>query len=137
MKLFHFAKDGGKDSTVAGYWLVEMKALFSVVLLVFENGSRDAYHEHAFNSISWVLKGELREQRITKQGNTAGLSELARFYRPSLMPIFTRRSHFHQVRSVGRTYVLSLRGPWSSTWREWLPREQRFRTLAHGRKEVA
>ena len=59
MKLFHKSKDGGPDSNVTGYWLIEWKKAFSVVLLRFDAGTREAYHNHAFNAISWILKGEL------------------------------------------------------------------------------
>lgn len=55
MKIFRKMKDGGGDSTVTGYFLIEIKSLFSVVLLRFDGESRDAYHEHAFNCVSWLL----------------------------------------------------------------------------------
>mgnify|MGYP001575993171 CR=1 FL=1 len=57
MKLFYYGKDGGPESHVWGFWLIEAKSLFSIVLLRFENGTREAYHSHAFNSLSWVLRG--------------------------------------------------------------------------------
>ena len=50
-------KDGGPESTVTGYWLIEYKPLFSIVLLKFEGKSRDAFHTHAFNSLSWLISG--------------------------------------------------------------------------------
>lgn len=39
MKLFSKSHDGGKDSGVTGYWLIESKSLFSIVLLRFSEGS--------------------------------------------------------------------------------------------------
>jgi hypothetical protein len=131
MKIFHYGKDGGKESTVWGWWLVEIKPLFSAALLCFENGSREAFHEHAFNSVSWVLKGGLDEELL---GYCSGRH---RYYDPSFKPIFTKRDTFHKVSSVGRTWVLTFRGPWKNTWREWLPRERRYQTLTHGRKVVS
>lgn len=130
MKFFSYGKDGGEKSTVWGLYIVEIKWLFSIVLLRFENGTRDAFHSHAFNAISWVLRGELIEQRRIPTG--AAL----RFYRPSFRVVFTGRDDFHQVKSVGRTWVLSLRGPWTKTWREYLPNQNRHTTLTHGRREV-
>lgn len=127
MKLFRKAKDGGPKSTVTGYWLVEIKSLFSIAILRFEDGSRDEYHSHAFNSINWVLKGRVREDLIDYK---------TRFYSPGLIPIITRRSTFHRVFSFGRTWVLSFRGPWSKTWEEYDPRTTEFSTLTHGRKVV-
>lgn len=53
MKLLFKRKDGGQQSTVTGYWLIEWKNVFSIVLLKFEKGTREAYHTHAFNAFSW------------------------------------------------------------------------------------
>ena len=121
-------KDGGPESRVWGYFL-EIKRLFSVVLLRFEDGSREAYHSHAFNSLSWVLRGELEEHQI------AGRQGWINHYTPSWRPVVTRRSTMHKVSSHGRSWVFSLRGPWSDTWREYVP-GRGFITLTHGRKEV-
>lgn len=88
MKLFHRAKDGGPESTVTGYWLIEWKSVFSIALLRFAEGSRSAYHNHAFNAISWVLKGHLREEICGGP---------VRYYHPSLLSIITLRSTFHRA----------------------------------------
>jgi hypothetical protein len=135
VRLFHYGKDGGPQSRVWAYFLIELKWLFTIVLLRFESGTRDAYHDHAFHSISWVLRGELEERRIGSRTQFRGAG--VRYHRPSLLPIFTSRSNFHQVRSVGRTWVVSFRGPWKRTWHEFLPAEGRRVTLTHGRKEAA
>ena len=50
--MFKASKDGGPDSTVWMYG-IEVKWLFSILLLRFEDGSRDAYHSHAFDCVSW------------------------------------------------------------------------------------
>lgn len=127
MKIFTKCKDGGPESHVWGYFLCEIKPLFSIVLLRFEDGSRDAYHEHAFNAVSWVLKGELKEETIAPvpEENT---------YRPSLSPVITLRKTFHKVTSKGRTWVLSVRGPWADTWRE--SDKDGEKTLTNGRRVV-
>lgn len=126
--IFKIRKDGGQESTVTGYWLCEFKSLFSIVLLKFEGKSRAAYHEHAFHSVSWLLWGALLEN-FHRSKETI-------IHRPSFKPIITKRSTFHKVDSVGTTYVLSFRGPWCKTWKEYLPEEDRERTLTHGRMEV-
>lgn len=128
MKLFKVMKDGGPESRVHGFWLVEMKSLFSIVILRFSDGARDSWHTHAFNAFSWVLKGELKEEPLNGQNN---------IYKPSLKPIYTPREMFHKVSSKGTTWAISFRGPWSKTWREFLPDEQKFITLTNGRKVVA
>lgn len=132
MRICYVGKDGGKDSTVWGFWPIEIKRLFSVALLCFEDGSRDAYHSHAFNAISWVLKGRLIEYCHPVNGKWVGPFS----HYPSFKPIFTPRNRFHQVVSSGRTWVLTLRGPWSRTWREYLPNDKTTRTLTHGRQII-
>lgn len=127
MKLFHYGKDGGPDSTVWGYWLIEWKSLFSVALLCFEDGTREAYHSHAFNAISWVLSGKLVEYTYKD-------CSFPQAYWPSFKPIVTRRTKFHKVSSVGRTWVLTFRGPWNDTWQEHSADGDIV--LTHGRKVV-
>lgn len=131
MKLFYKGKDGGNESTVWGYWLVEIKSLFSIVLLCFENGSREAFHNHAFNCFSWVLRGELVEEHL--DGEILG-SARVNTYKPSIFPFCTYRDTFHKVSSKGRTWVLSFRGPWSKTWKENIDGKEI--TLTHGRQVV-
>jgi hypothetical protein len=127
MKLLTKSKDGGPESTVTGYFLIEWKALFSIVLLRFDRGSRDAYHSHAFNCVSWVLSGALGERHY--EGDTE-------FHWPSFKPIVTRRSTYHKVVGLfDTTWVLSVRGPWAKTWRESTPAEGEC-TLTSGRKKV-
>lgn len=126
VKILHYGKDGGPESKVWGFWLLGVKRLFSIALLRFEDGSREAYHSHAFNCVSVVLRGTLIEhhlRRLLPEIHTAGAV------------IVTRRDTFHKVVSVGRTWVLTLRGPWSDTWEESV-NGRRF-TLTHGRRELA
>lgn len=127
MKLLKSGKDGGPKSTVTGYWLVEMKRLLSVVLLRFDDGSRDEYHDHAFGSLSWIVRGRVTEHHL------GGLIEE---HRPGILPIVTHRDTFHRVVSHGTTWVLSIRGPWSRTWHEYDPDGGEYSTLTHGRVRV-
>lgn len=127
MKLFKMMKDGGPLSKVWGYFLVDIKPAFSVVFLKFIDGSREAYHSHAFGAISWVLRGRIDEHDI---------SGTLTSYTPSWKPIYTPRDRFHKVVSRGTTWAISFRGPWSDNWKEYLPDQDRTITLTHGRKEV-
>jgi len=130
MKLFHKSKDGGPDSNVTGYWLIEAKSLFSIVLLRFDKGSREAYHNHAFNAVSWVLSGELLEY-------VSPALSITNSYLPSIKHIYTPSERFHRVFGIAdTTWVLSFRGPWSKTWKEYLPDEDREITLTNGRVVV-
>lgn len=128
MKLFSWGKDGGPKSKVRGFWFIEIKSLFSIVLLRFERGSRDAYHEHAFNCFSWVLKGALFERFYDRRS--------VRWHMPSWRPFVTRRTDFHKVNSYGRTWVLSFRGPWAKAWLEYDEKSKEMYTLKSGRTKV-
>jgi hypothetical protein len=128
MKLFARGKDGGPESKVWGYWLIEAKGLCSIALLRFEDGSRDTYHDHAFNAISWLIKGELDEQFLDGKGH---------ILQPSWKPIITKKTTFHQVKSRGRSWAITFRGPWENQWHEWLPNLKKHLTLTTGRKVVS
>ena len=128
MKLFKKMKDGGPLSRVWGFFLIEAKNLFSVAFLMFKDGSREAFHSHAFNAVSWVLWGKLSEQLID--------STQSHEYTPSLKPIYTPRDCFHKVTSHGTTFVITFRGPWINQWKEFLEDEQKYITLTHGRHVV-
>lgn len=126
MKILFKAKDGGPESLVTGYWLFESKRLGSIVLLRFDQGSREAYHTHAFNALSWVLRGKLRE---VLHGTEQEVN-----YTSSVKPILTPRARFHRVfGEARRTWVLSFRGPWVPYWREYLPSLNKYTRLSNGR----
>lgn len=125
MKLFRGAADGGETSGVKGYFLIECKSLFSVVLLHFNPGTREAYHSHAFNAVTLWLRGRVREHHY------GGGS---RDFRRGQLKV-TRRATTHKVESLGHAWALSFRGPWADRWQEF--RQGRLVTLTHGRKVVA
>jgi hypothetical protein len=124
MKLFSKSKDGGRNSTVTGYWLIELKSVFSIVLLCFEKGSRENYHSHAFNALTWFVKGEVEEQHLDGRVIT---------WKASLKPKFTPKKCFHKVFAKERTWAISFRGPWDKTWKEFNPNTDETITLASGR----
>ena len=140
MKFFKFAKDGGPQSRVSGLFIIEIKKLFSIVLLRFDDGARDAFHTHAFNAWSWVLKGHLIEMvqhRVQLNGEGYPAFWTARNdYLPSWRCIKTPRECMHKVISEGVTWAITFRGPWSDTWHEYLPQENVGLTLTHGREVV-
>ena len=128
MKFLKVMKDGGQESTVVGYWLVEIKSLFSVCLLCFHGKSREAFHNHAFNCVSWVVRGGLTEQFLDGR---------VRYHPASWKPFVTTREDFHMVSSDGDSWVLTFRGPWVRFWNEYLPSSGETITLTDGRKRVA
>jgi hypothetical protein len=112
VKLLWNDKDGGPESRV-WCWGIESKGLGSVLLMRFAEGSREAYHTHAFNAISWVLRGCLQERPLW-----AAPFEF-RHHRAGPVPIVTKRNTFHQVHGMApNTWVLSFRGPWVNLWLE-------------------
>ena len=126
MKFLSYGKDGGDKSNVWGWWLVEIKSLFSIVFLCFEKGSREAYHSHAFNAVTWFISGDVDEHH--KDGRVLK-------WKPSFIPKYTPRSTFHKVYCNERTYALSLRGPWVDKWQEYSGKSKKTTTLTHGRVE--
>jgi hypothetical protein len=128
--LFEKGKDGGPESKVDGFWIFRHKKLFSVALLRFNKGSREAYHSHAFNAVSWVLTGGLMEVVRSRYGwDVTG-------YCPSIKPVFTPRDRMHKVYGVAEdNWVFSLRGPWKDEWQEVVGDE--VITLTHNRVRVS
>ena len=127
MTFFQKGTDGGQSSHVTGYWLVEIKPLFSIVLLKFAEGSRENYHSHAFNAVTWFLSGEVDEHLIDGTIKT---------FKQSFVPKYTSKSTFHKVYAKRTTWAVSFRGPWSKYWKEFNPSNKAFSTLTHGRKIV-
>lgn len=110
IRLFHKAKDGGPESKVDGYWLIEAKGWFSIALLRFGEGSRDAYHSHAFDAVSWLLTGGLDE-------HVKG-EECSRLYGPGSAHQDSAGACPQGLGICSNNWVLTFRGPWLPTWTE-------------------
>ena len=132
-RLFYVKPDGGKDSGVTGYFLIEWKILFSIGILHFNKGSREAYHTHAFNALTWWLKGSITEERLYTQPSNL-LEYKQKDFKPSLIPKYTTKDNFHKVIAHENSYALTFRGRWNDTWKEF--KNGKFITLTHGRKEI-
>lgn len=128
MRFMQTAPDGGKDSGVTGFFIIEIKSLFSIVLLKFLPNQRDNYHSHAFHALTWFIKGLGYEDRIDRS--------YIRVLCPSLRPKYTPRKNTHKVNVIDPLYAISFRGPWKDTWQEVRPDGSTI-TLTHGQKEVA
>ena len=125
-RLFYTRPDGGKGSGVKGYFLIEWKPFLSVGLLNFQEGSREAYHTHAFHAITFWLKGKVTEVKYPL------LTKLK--FNASLKPKYTPRDNFHKIIAHEDTYALTFRGPWLDYWYE-VKNHRRFR-LTHGRRRI-
>jgi len=140
MKLFQKSPDGGKGSGVSAYFLIEWKRFFSIALLHFNPGTREAYHSHAFNAVTLWLSGTVEEQRIFSNDRKV-LSSGA----PVRWVAFTRyragqwklttRDNMHRVKALTSAWALTFRGPWVDRWQEL--KDGQIVTLTHGRKVVA
>lgn len=126
MKFFKKMKDGGPESPVIGYFLVEIKSLFSIVLLNF-TGTREAYHSHAFNAWTRWLSGVAKELVLEENTERKSFWVAGQWKR-------TPRNLMHKIIPYGRVWALSFRGPWAKTWQEH--KGGQVITLAHGRKIV-
>ena len=128
--LSHFfskAKDGGPDSPVDAYFVIEIKCLFSIALLKFNKGGREAFHTHAFDAFTWFLKGHLVEEDVNGD---------LYVYERSLKPKLTLKSKNHRVKAVVDSWCFTLRGPWSEEWSEYSETTNTTTTFTHGRKVV-
>ena len=124
-RIFYSKPDGGKDSGVTAYFLIEWKVLFSIGILHFKKGTREAFHSHAFNAFTFWLKGNVTEIKP----DNARLK-----FSASFKPKFTPRSNVHKVMAHTDTYALTFRGPWLDYWYEYKGNKQI--TLTHGRKII-
>lgn len=125
MKFLTKAKDGGPKSPVDAYFLFEIKSLASVAVLKFNKGSREAFHTHAFNALTWFIYGDLVEQDIDGEYY---------IYQRSILPKVTKRSKNHRVIAMSDSWCLTIRGPWKDTWTEDV--DGINTTLTHGRTVV-
>lgn len=124
MRFFFKRKDGGPLSHVTGYWLMEGKRSFSIVLLRFDLGSREVFHNHAFNAFTLFLLGKVEEHT---------LSGKVRVWK-SLQFKYTPRTLAHKVYGITRhTWAVSVRGPWTKVWKEYSP--NKTTVLSQGRVE--
>jgi hypothetical protein len=134
VKLFFKRTDGGPETNVIGYWLIEWKSVFSIALLRFSKGSRENFHSHAFNAVSWILRGRISVRRMS---HVPPLVLPPVDYTPSLRPIVTSRGNLHKVYGVAdATWALTIRGPWRKTWKEYNAKTGKTITLSHGREVV-
>ena len=125
MKFLKKSPDGGINSGTTAYFLIEIKSLFSIALLRFDNGSPERLHTHAFNAYTLWLKGKVIEQHRDGKRH---------FYQSGMFKT-TKRSTFHKIIAMDTAWAISFRGPWTDTWQEDRGGEELI-TLTHGRKEV-
>jgi hypothetical protein len=141
MRFLSKVKDGGPNSPVDAYVLIEIKSLFSIMFLKFNPGSRETYHSHAFNAWTWFIFGDMWEEKIVSPQNISSggpanaCIEIAK-YRRSLHPKLTPRSLLHNVIAYTTSWCFTVRGPWEDQWIEYDIYNSDITTLTHGRKVI-
>lgn len=128
MKIFSKSKDGGPNSPVDGYFLIEIKSLFSIAVLKFNKGAREEFHTHAFDAYTWFITGDLKEEDV--DGDML-------IYQKNLKPKFTPRDKNHRVIAQEDSYCFTIRGPWSRYWAEVDKKTNTQTVFTWGRKIVA
>lgn len=131
MRFLQKVKDGGPKSNVDAYVLIEIKSLFSIMLLKFNEGSRDEYHTHAFNAVTIPLSGSLVQLELTRHSRP-NMYEYRNF---SIKK--TPRTLFHKVVAMKDSWALTFRGPWEPFWKEYNPKTGTTTEFTHGRKVLA
>lgn len=130
MRFMEKVKDGGPNSPVTAYVLIEIKPLFSIMLLHFPKGEmREKFHSHAFHAITLWLKGKVVEENFHNY-STPDLTFKAGQLK------FTDKDTIHRVRAVEDTWALTFRGPWRNWWVEYDKAKMQATYLTHGRKEI-
>ena len=132
MRFLSKVKDGGPKSPVDAYVLIEIKSLFSIMLLKFNPGSRRIYHSHAFNAFTWFIRGNMEEETFCRVSGNYYTSKYTRSLRPKLTP----RELWHNVTSYATSWCFTIRGPWQDQWYEYDHDGSSITTLTHGRKIV-
>jgi len=127
MKFIKSAPDGGKHSGVKAYFLIEWKNVFSIALLKFNKGSREAFHSHAFNAWTWWIKGEVTEVLYPSMEKLT--------WKPSFKVKKTPKNNTHKILAKETSWALTIRGPWDKEWYE--VKNNVKTTLTHGREVVS
>lgn len=101
------------EQLVSEHTLLEWKPLFSIKLFYFHpsTGVQDRFHTHAFNAVSFLLKGSYIEE-VIKDGYVVRMNRNRR--RMLCIPA----GQYHRItRSLGRRTLL-ITGPWGDTFKE-------------------
>ena len=120
-------KDGGKKSPVDAYFLIESKPLLSIALLKFNKGRREEFHTHAFDALTWFLKGELTEEDVSGEFYP---------YERSIIPKLTKKGKDHRVIATKDSWCFTIRGRWVDNWTEYNKDTNTTTVFTHGRKIV-
>lgn len=111
------------------YVIFECKYLFSIIIFNFIESDKvqDRFHTHAFNSVSFKLKGYYEEHILDENGETLIVP------RHNVVKFF-ERDIYHAIGKSNDCWTLLLAGPWKQTWKEFFPNLRKIETLSWSRK---
>ena len=101
------------DQNVSEITVLEWKKLFSIKLFHFHKteGSQDRFHTHAFNALSFLLKGNYTEEVLDGK-------KVLRLPRNRSKIIFIPKGQFHRITKSEGCRTLLITGPWDAEWSE-------------------
>lgn len=120
--------------------IIEIKYLFSIYFNIWNTSEQDRYHNHAFNSVSIMLRGWYYEEDRTKLISRELMRTTAWFLLELIQAPSIRwigRNYMHRIHcSACDALSLTFAGPWAKTWQEIKVGDPAVRTFTWGRKEV-
>lgn len=132
MKFLQWSKDGGPESNVEGFFIIEIKWLFSIAILRFNEGMREDFHSHDFNAVTLPISGDMEEQSLGEHSTWRTETEVKPYVNWKWK--LTRKTKIHRVKVNKTGYCLTLRGKWGKTWWEYNRKTHELKLLGHGRK---
>lgn len=101
------------EQLVSEHTLLEWKPLFSIKLFNFHrtDGSQDRFHTHAFNAISFLLKGNYIEEVIED-------GRVVRLNRNRSRVLFIPADQYHRITRSAGCRTLLITGPWGAEFKE-------------------
>lgn len=83
----------------------------------FNKGTREAYHKHVFDALTWWLWGSVIEHVFNENNEDNNKVEKINWC-PWILPKYTPCDNLHKIEALETSYAISFRGPWKDTWYE-------------------
>lgn len=106
-----------------GWWIIEIKWLFSIVILQFTPGCRENFHTQPFNSLTWWMSEAEEHTPNSKKS-----------LKPGWIPTYTPRDKLHRINTETTTWAISIRGKWVDTLKEYNENTKTTIEYSHHRK---
>lgn len=101
------------DQSVTELTILEYKKLFSIKLFKFHksSGKQDRFHTHAFNALSFLIKGDYTEEIIKD-------NKIMKCRRNRSRILYIPKDSYHRITKSDSCYTLLLTGPWGGEFKE-------------------